>query len=99
MKNDVLGLVGLAWRARRVVSGEDACVRAVRSLQAKVVILAGDAGANTAKKVRDKCASYGVPVRTGYTCEELGRAVGKLVTPVIALTDAGFAKGVFQRME
>ncbi len=43
-------LLGLANRARKVVSGEDLVIKEIRNARAKLVLLTEDASANTAKK-------------------------------------------------
>ena len=48
-------LLGLANRARKVVSGEDLVIKEIRNARAKLVLLTEDASSNTAKKVTDKC--------------------------------------------
>lgn len=56
-------LLGLANRARKVVSGEDLVIKEIRNARAKLVLLTEDASANTAKKVSDKCNYYKVPYK------------------------------------
>ncbi len=43
-------LLGLANRARKVVSGEDLVIKEIRNARAKLVLLTEDASSNTAKK-------------------------------------------------
>ncbi|MGN1400406.1 MAG: YlxQ family RNA-binding protein [Bacillus sp. (in: firmicutes)] len=85
-------LLGLANRARKVISGEELVIKEVRSKKAKLVILAGDASANTEKKVTDKCRHYNVPFIKVDDRERLGQAIGKDQRVVIAVLDEGFAK-------
>jgi ribosomal protein L7Ae-like RNA K-turn-binding protein len=90
-KNRWMSLLGLANRARKVISGEELVIKEIRSKKAKVVILAGDASENTRKKITDKCSHYGVPI---YQVEDrgvLGRAIGKEARVTVAVLDAGFA--------
>jgi ribosomal protein L7Ae-like RNA K-turn-binding protein len=89
--NKVLSRLGLATRAGKLVSGEEVVLKAVRSGEAKLVILAGDASDNTVKKITDKCNSYKVPLLIGFTRYELGSAVGKPERVLFAVTDRGFA--------
>jgi ribosomal protein L7Ae-like RNA K-turn-binding protein len=89
--NKVLSRLGLATRAGKLISGEEIVLKAVRSGEAKLVLLAGDASENTAKKIKDKCSSYGVPLLIGFTRFELGSAVGKPERVMFAVTDRGFA--------
>ncbi len=49
-ESEWFSLLGLANRARKVVSGEDLVVKEIRHSRAKLVLLADDASANTEKK-------------------------------------------------
>lgn len=89
--NKVLSRLGLATRAGKLISGEEVVLKAVRSGEAKLVILAGDASDNTTKKIKDKCNSYSVPLVIGFTRFDLGSAVGKPERVLFAVTDKGFA--------
>ena len=85
-------LLGMAARARKISTGEDLVLRAVRSGDAKLVILSGDASKNTLKKLTNKCNTYEVEKHVFGSREELGHAIGKEARVVLALTDKGFAK-------
>lgn len=85
-------LLGMAARARKISTGEDLVVQAVRSGDAKLVILSGDASKNTLKKLTNKCNTYEVEKHIFGSREELGHAIGKEARVVLALTDKGFAK-------
>ncbi|MGI2327186.1 YlxQ family RNA-binding protein [Planococcus sp. YIM B11945] len=91
-KQQILQFLGLATRARMMITGEELVVNEVRKGNAKLVILAEDASANTNKKIHDKCNTYGVAVHEFGTRYELGHAIGKEERVVIAITDDGFAK-------
>lgn len=84
-------LLGLANRARKVISGEELVVKEVRQKRAKLVLLSQDASANTMKKVTDKCNYYQVPFMTVEDRYQLGKAIGKEARVVVAVNDAGFA--------
>ncbi len=92
--NKVLGLVGLAKRAGRVLSGESASKEAVRFGKAHLVIIAGDASANTAKSLTDSCKYYGVPYYIYGTKDTLGHSIGHEFNAALCVTDAGFAKSI-----
>ena len=57
-----MSLLGLANRARKIISGEEFVVKEIRSGKAKLVLLSADASANTTKKITDKCTFYQVPL-------------------------------------
>ncbi|MDQ0230491.1 YlxQ family RNA-binding protein [Metabacillus malikii] len=84
-------LLGLANRARKVISGEELVVKEVRQRRAKLVLLSQDASANTMKKVTDKCNFYQVPFRKVDNRYILGQSIGKEARVVVAVNDAGFA--------
>ncbi|MGZ7444450.1 L7Ae/L30e/S12e/Gadd45 family ribosomal protein [Paenibacillus sp. TH7-28] len=89
--NKALSGLGLAMRAGKLVTGDEVVLKAIRSAEAKLVIVAGDASANTQKKYRDKCGTYKVPLLVGFDRDMLGSSVGKPERVVLALTDQGFA--------
>ncbi|HSI67009.1 MAG TPA: YlxQ family RNA-binding protein [Planococcus sp. (in: firmicutes)] len=93
-KQKILQLLGLATRARMMISGEELVVNDVRKGKAKLVIIAEDASENTNKKLHDKCKSFNVDILVLGTRYELGHAIGKEERVVIAITDRGFAKKI-----
>ncbi|MEH6940464.1 YlxQ family RNA-binding protein [Bacillus sp. JJ722] len=84
--------LGLAYRARKVATGEELVIREVRNGKAKLVLLSSDASSNTEKKITDKCSYYNVPLVRVENREQLGNAIGKDARVVIAILDEGFAK-------
>lgn len=94
MKNDqkIFQLLGLATRARMIITGEELVIRDIQAGNAKLVIVSNDASANTSKKMNDKCTFYNVEKHVFGSREDLGHAIGKDSRVVLALTDAGFAK-------
>ena len=59
MNNKAMGLLGLAARARKIVSGE-VVLTSIQNHSAKLVVIANDASENTKKKYVDKCTYYNV---------------------------------------
>ncbi|RBW69884.1 YlxQ family RNA-binding protein [Bacillus taeanensis] len=89
-----LQLLGLAARARKLITGEELVLKEVRNKKAKLVLLAGDASLNTKKKITDKCSYYHVPLVEVSDRYQLGHAVGKEQRVIIAVIDEGFAKKI-----
>ncbi|WP_409347229.1 YlxQ family RNA-binding protein [Paenibacillus sp. MBLB4367] len=98
MKNKVFSNLGLAMRAGKVVTGDESVLDAVRSGEAKLVVVAEDASDNTRKKISDKCSFYEVPLIVYGSRNELGASLGKPERVVMAVTDAGFAKLIGSRI-
>lgn len=100
MKPDkILSLVGLATRAGKTASGEFCTEKEVKTGRAALVIVAGDASENTKKKFRDMCEFYEVPIYFYKDKDTLGHAMGKEFRAMVAVTDAGFAKGIVKHLE
>lgn len=90
-KQEVLQLLGLAARARKVISGEELVVKEIRNGNAKIVLLANDASKNSSKKIQDKCNFYNVEYHVFGDRYDLGHATGKEARVALAITDKGFA--------
>ncbi|MGG1678701.1 YlxQ family RNA-binding protein [Neobacillus sp. NRS-1170] len=91
-QNQWMSLLGLANRARKIISGEELSVKEIRSGKAKLILLSADASQNTTKKITDKCNSYEVPYKLVENRFLLGQAIGKEARVVVAVLDDGFAK-------
>ena len=90
-QNRILSLVSLATKAGKTVSGEFCTEKEVKSGRAALVIVAGDASANTKKKFHNSASFYEVPILELGTKADLGRAVGEEIRAVLVVTEAGFA--------
>lgn len=99
MNNRLYSNLGLARRAGKLVSGEERVLQAIRSGEARLVLIADDASDNTRKKFTDKCRSYGVELKTPGNREQLGRAIGEPQRVIMAITDTGFANLILKCLE
>lgn len=90
----LLSMLGIAKKAGKVVSGGFLCEKAVKSRQARLVILAGDAQKNTVSTISNKCTFYNVPFGFYGTKETLGHAIGKEERSCVAITDQGLADSI-----
>ena len=97
-KNKVFSLIGLATRARRVVSGEFSTEKSVKSGRSHMVIVSEEASDNTKKMFTNMCTYYHVPVCFFGKKEELGHSMGKEFRASLAITDEGFAKTLVKQM-
>lgn len=92
MSRGYLNLLGLAYRAGKCTIGEEAVIKEIQRRKAKLVLLAGDTGPQTRKKVIDKCGYYHIPVKVVDDRETMSQAIGKSGRVVIAILDKGFAE-------
>ena len=94
LRHKVLQTIGLATRARLLVSGEDTCQRQLRSGKGKLCIVAKNASDNTKKRFMDMCSYRTVKIVFFGEKEELGKFTGKESRTVIVVLDDGFAKKI-----
>ena len=87
-----IGLLGIAKKAGLLMSGEFSTEKAIKSGVAELVIVAGDASANTKKHFSDMCAYRNLPYVEFAMKTQLGSALGKEVRASMALTDEKIAK-------
>lgn len=92
-------LIGLATRARKTASGGFLVERAVKAGEAYLVLIAGDASANSRKEFVDMCEYRKIPYYIYSTKEELGHCMGKEERVVVALLDRGFANSIRNKMD
>ena len=100
MANDpVLHLLGLAKKAGRLEIGEEPVGAVCRAHHARLVLLASDAAPNT----RRRAAHFGEAgnvlfVELPFTKAELGFLLGRGSCAMLALTDAGFAASILEKL-
>jgi len=91
----LMGFLGLCARARKLVSGEKACIDAIRRGTAYVAIIDGGISANGRKAIADSCNTYGVEL-IELEPDALGQAIGKEGRMATVVTDHGMAQRVLQ---
>lgn len=92
-------LLGLAMRAGKLVSGEDATMLDLKKGKLILVIVAGDASNNTKKLFNDKTSYRKVNCVELSTKSDLGISLGKDSRAVIGIKDRGFANKIIQLMD
>lgn len=100
MKNNrVLSFLGLASRARKIISGEELVIKGIQNGRISLVIITIDASENTKKKISDKCTYYDVPYKIIFERDELGQSIGKFSRVVVGVTDNGISKQLMKLLE
>ena len=93
--NRAMSMLGLCARAGKMVSGEKACLQAIRSGGVYAVILDAAAAGNAVKAISDACRYHEVPLVRAPEYE-LGDAIGKPGRMVDGIADQGFAGRILQ---
>lgn len=100
MKQDkVLAMIGLAQKAGKIVSGEFATEKAVKTGTAALVIVAEDSSDNTKKMFSNMCMYYEIPIYFYSNKEALGHAIGRQFRASLAVLDEGFKNTIEKRLK
>lgn len=91
-------MLSLCAKAGKVVSGEFATEKAIKTGEAALVIIAQDASGNTTKKFANSCDFYEVPYFVYGMSDDLGHFIGKEFRKTLAVTDFGFAKSLTDKL-
>ena len=94
--DDVLKILGLAYRARKVVLGEEVLNR-IRKV--RVMFLASDLSEKSRERFEKKCYFYEIDHIDRYDCEELSKAIGRNNVKVIGITDQGLADSLRSKLQ
>lgn len=97
-ENKIIGYLGLATKAGKLVSGEFMTEKSVKEGRAKIVIVAEDASDNTKKMFSNMCEFYHVPMYTMSNKEILGHAIGKQFRASLAVLDDGLTKAIIKQL-
>ena len=99
-KERVFGMIGLAARAGKVVSGSDAVKGAIRSGNVELLIITRDISRNSLDKLlKNMTSDKEITCYSFATSDELGVALGKPNRTVAAITDKSFAEGISAILE
>lgn len=80
-------LIGICQKAKKMISGEFPCKKAVLDNNAYLVIVAKDASDNTKKLFKDKCGYRNIQCIVWGEKEKLGNILGKDQRAVVAILD------------
>ncbi|MFR7591447.1 MAG: L7Ae/L30e/S12e/Gadd45 family ribosomal protein [Longibaculum sp.] len=97
LSKDVLSLLGLASRARKITCG-DILLKDIRARKVDLVMIAEDASANTQKKYTDKCAYYQIDCLIVGQIDEISKAIGKENRVAVGIKDRGFANKIKSKL-
>ena len=99
MTDCALSLLGLALRGNNLAVGEEPVKEACKARRAWLVLSADDAADNSVDRAGRMAELGGVPwIRVPWDKETLGRALGRRLCAVAALTDRGLAAALAEKL-
>ena len=92
--NKILGLLGLASRARKITFGFDATLQDIQKHKVKLVIVAEDASERTKKKFIEVSSFANIPIIIIENIEILSKAIGKQNKAIIGVKEQNIANEI-----
>lgn len=92
--NKILGLLGLAARARNICFGADSVEEELKNKKVKLVIIAEDSSDRTKKKFVSICEKEQIPICIYENIENISKAIGKSNKAIIGIKDLNIAKEI-----
>ena len=95
MKNSkILGLIGLAARARKVSFGADSVELEAQKNKVYLIILAQDSSTRTKEKFQKISKERKIPIIITETIEVLSKAIGKNNKAILGIEDVGLSNEI-----
>lgn len=88
----IYGILGIANKAGKVISGFDSIQENIKKNKVNLIIIAKDTSEKTQKEMRFTCTKYKIPFVVFGNIEGNSHAIGKQNRAVIGICDEGLAK-------
>ena len=89
--NKILGMLGLASRARKITIGTDSTLQDIQKNRVKLIIVAEDASERTKNKFKDVANTNKIPIIIYESIENLSKAIGKQNKAIIGVKENNIA--------
>lgn len=89
--NKVLGLMGLATKAGKIIFGTDACIDGLNRNKIKLILIAEDSSDRLKKTFYKLCEEKKICFIQFATINEISQAIGKENKAVIGVKDINFS--------
>ena len=90
------GMLGLAKRANKLISGDLAVKKALSARKVKLLVVAADTAVRTKKELNVIAGLNDIPTITWGSKLELGLQTGRSPRSAVALVDEGMARAVLE---
>lgn len=90
----ILGLVGLAARARKICFGSDSVELEIKKKKVYLTIVAKDASDRTKSKFEKLCKEHNIPIIIEGEIEILSKSIGKSNKAVVGIEEVNLANEI-----
>ena len=93
--DDVLKLMGLIYRAHKLIFGEE-LVKRIKDV--KLLFIASDISDKSRARFEKKCHFYDIEIIDRYDSDELSDSIGKQNIKALGITDKGFKETILKKI-
>ena len=90
MSSNTLNLLGLAYKASKIVIGFDDVLLKIKKI--KLIFISNELSINSVNKLKKESEKYNILIMDKFSKEELSHSIGKKNISVIGIIDEGFKK-------
>ncbi len=90
----ILGLIGLAARARKISYGADSVEEHIKNKKVYLVIVANDSSERTKDKFKKICEECQIPMIIGEKIESISKAIGKSNKAIVGIEEINLANEI-----
>ena len=90
----ILGLIGLAAKARKVCFGADSVEEQIKNKKVYLVVVATDSSERTKEKFKKLCKENKINIIIDEKIETLSKAIGKSNKAIIGVEEKNIAKEI-----
>ena len=94
--DDVLKLMGLIYRAHKMIFGEE-LVKRIKDV--KLLFIASDISDKSRARFEKKCHFYNIEIIDRYSSDELSNSIGKQNIRALGITDKGFSETILKKIK
>ena len=94
INNKILGLIGLAARARKVCYGADSVETELKKKKTYLIIVAEDSSDRTKNKFIKLCGELNVPIIIAGSIDEISKAIGKSNKAIIGIEEINLSNEI-----
>lgn len=90
----ILGLIGLAARARKISFGSDSVEMQIKRKKVYLIIIAEDSSERTRDKFKKMGEEYDIPIIMTSTIDELSKSIGKSNKAILGIQDINLSNEI-----
>ncbi len=94
--DDFLKLLGLVYRAKKLVLGEEV-LKQINKV--KLLIMANDISDKSKERLEKKAHYYNIEIIDNYSSKQLSSCLGKSIVKSIGVIDDGFKQGLLKKLK